>query len=88
MYGYFGDTTLDCFILFRPQKSARSKHEKEMSVSVPRTGLMLAAGLAAVLTLPANAAPGGDWQSLFDGKTLGGWKITDFAGHGKVDIEN
>src|SRR5216117_874822 len=31
---------------------------------------------------------GGDWQSLFDGKTLKGWKITDFAGHGEVNVEN
>lgn len=25
-----------------------------------------------------------DWQSLFDGKSLTGWKVTDFAGHGEV----
>jgi len=25
-----------------------------------------------------------DWVSLFDGKTLKGWAITDFAGHGEV----
>ncbi len=24
------------------------------------------------------------WQSLFDGKTLAGWRETDFAGHGEV----
>ena len=29
-----------------------------------------------------------DWQSLFDGKTLSGWKVTDFGGHGEVTVEN
>ena len=27
---------------------------------------------------------GHDWVSLFDGKTLKGWTVTDFAGHGEV----
>jgi len=27
-------------------------------------------------------------QSLFDGKTLAGWAVTDFAGHGEVKVEN
>ena len=30
---------------------------------------------------------GGEWQSLFDGKTLEGWKVTDFAGHGEVKVD-
>jgi type 1 glutamine amidotransferase len=29
-----------------------------------------------------------EWQSLFDGKSLEGWKVTDFAGHGEVKVEN
>ncbi len=28
------------------------------------------------------------WQSLFDGKTLKGWAITDFAGHGDVRVDS
>ena len=35
---------------------------------------------------PAQAAPG-EWRSLFDGKTLNGWKETPFAARGKVSIE-
>ena len=27
------------------------------------------------------------WQKLFDGKSLKGWSITDFAGHGEVKTE-
>lgn len=30
---------------------------------------------------------GGAWKPLFDGKTLKGWKITDFAGHGEVEVD-
>ncbi|MCA9245574.1 MAG: DUF1080 domain-containing protein [Planctomycetales bacterium] len=30
----------------------------------------------------------GETKQLFDGKTLGKWKVTDFAGHGKVQVED
>jgi hypothetical protein len=50
------------------------------------------------LTLAAAAVPfaGGaaqqaqpdEWESLFDGKTLGKWKKTEFGGEGDVTIEN
>jgi len=37
----------------------------------------------------ADAAPAvNDWKQLFDGKTLTGWKSTDFGGHGEVKVEN
>ena len=29
-----------------------------------------------------------DWRSLFDGKTLTGWKSTAFGGEGEVEVEN
>jgi hypothetical protein len=28
------------------------------------------------------------WKSMFDGKTLKGWKVTEFAGHGDVKAED
>ena len=34
------------------------------------------------------AAPAGEWKSLFDGKTLQGWKETDFPLKGKARVEN
>ena len=34
-----------------------------------------------------SAAISADWQSLFDGESLKGWKITDFAGHGEVLVK-
>jgi len=35
---------------------------------------------------PSNPA-GEDWKSLFDGKSLNGWKVTDFGGHGDVEVK-
>src|SRR5207249_10417956 len=29
-----------------------------------------------------------DWQKLFDGTSLLGWKVTEFAGRGEVNVEN
>lgn len=30
----------------------------------------------------------GEWQTLFDGKSLQGWRETTFSGHGTVRVEN
>lgn len=35
---------------------------------------------------PAALAPA--WKPLFDGNSLAGWKITDFAGHGEVKVKD
>jgi hypothetical protein len=37
-------------------------------------------------TSTANDADG--WKSLFDGKSLGDWKLADYAGTGKVHVED
>jgi hypothetical protein len=37
---------------------------------------------------PANSAPAEEWVPLFDGKSLDGWKVTDFGGHGEVTAED
>jgi hypothetical protein len=44
--------------------------------------LLCAALLAGQQTNPAN------WQSLFDGKTLGDWRETPFSRQGKVRVES
>jgi hypothetical protein len=36
---------------------------------------------------PAKADPKA-WKDLFDGKTLKGWKVTDFGGQGKVEVKD
>lgn len=54
-------------------------------------GLSLAIALSAPLRVSAaetNAPAGGKERSLFDGKTLSGWTVTDFAGRGEVVVEN
>ncbi len=35
---------------------------------------------------PAKPAKAGKWQSLFDGKTLTGWKKTNYGGEGEVYV--
>lgn len=40
---------------------------------------------ALALCLPAAAA---DWQSLFKGQSLDGWREAQFKGHGQVKVEN
>lgn len=46
--------------------------------------------LGRVLSLAAdtNSPAGGTAQALFDGTSLAGWAVTDFAGHGEVHIRN
>lgn len=36
---------------------------------------------------PASEANGVEWKPLWDGKTLKGWTVTDFAGHGEVAVD-
>lgn len=51
--------------------SSSADHHPPTAQSVPATQPVADAG----------------WQSLFDGKTLGNWKATDFGGQGEVKIE-
>jgi len=37
---------------------------------------------------PSQPFEGEGWVSFFDGKTLTGWRETDFAGHGAVELES
>jgi len=37
---------------------------------------------------PSSPESGGPWRSLFDGKSLAGWKETDFAGRGPVKVSD
>ena len=38
---------------------------------------------------PAAAVdPEPSWKSLFDGRTLAGWKIASFGGHGEVEVKD
>lgn len=37
---------------------------------------------------PPAPVPGEGWKSLFDGKSLGDWRITEFGGQGQVAVTN
>jgi hypothetical protein len=47
---------------------------------------------ARVPAAPATSKPDtgrdGEWEDLFDGRTLAGWRVTDFAGKGEVRVDN
>ena len=47
--------------------------------------LSITAGFFAGMLLAQPAA--GEWRSLFDGKSLAGWKESDFFGAGKVTVD-
>ncbi|MEW6355524.1 MAG: DUF1080 domain-containing protein [Planctomycetota bacterium] len=40
------------------------------------------------LTTALLVADEEEWESLFDGKTLKGWKATDFGGQGEVEVKD
>ena len=48
---------------------------------------VLACGAAGVLAGQSSTPPVG-WISLFDGKSLSGWKETPFSGRGKVQVKD
>lgn len=56
----------------------------------PRQSFLRLASAAAIFLVAAARTLAGDpeWKPLFDGKSLEGWKITDFAGHGEVEIKD
>ena len=39
-------------------------------------------------TMPAEPFEGEGWQPMFDGKTLTGWRETEFAGRGEVQCDS
>ena len=38
--------------------------------------------------MPSEPFPGDGWQNLFDGHSLAGWGVVNFAGHGEVEVES
>lgn len=51
-------------------------------------------GAGAAASAPATPAPaqaeeeGEEGELIFDGQSLKGWKVTDFAGHGEVEVKD
>jgi len=51
--------------------------------------MAMIARILLILALAAAAsAQSVQWTSLFDGKSLNGWKETEFSGHGKVEMKD
>ena len=36
---------------------------------------------------PPSPVAGQGWRALFDGRSLAGWRITEFGGHGRVEVQ-
>jgi len=80
------------------------EHSKRPLVAVAATALLLPAMMSLALEAaekspdagkpkaekPAtqSVTAGKPAKDLFDGKTLAGWKVTDFAGHGEVEVKD
>lgn len=67
-----------------------SKTEVELALPVQTEGqavVLSTQGQADVRGPKSDGNPDGAWKSMFDGKTLDGWKMTDFAGPGEVRVE-
>lgn len=59
--------------------------------SARRFRLLILLGLFWSSFVPASQAqdvPEPRWEALFDGKSLGGWKVTEFGGGGDVRVED
>ena len=82
--------------LRKHQSTCRTSMNKTTAVSlnatIPFLILFLSLCGSQVFSIQATfsgADEGGPpWESLFDGKTLRNWKVTNFGGEGEVSIEN
>ena len=58
---------------------------------LPALGAIVVAFACVVLAEDAKSPPAKaktEWRSLFDGKTLAGWKTTQFGAHAEPEVEN
>src|SRR5262245_41039555 len=74
-------TWTDSLIRFR----SRNISIAGMSVAIFRCACVRVAFLC---LLPASAQHARQWQPLFDGKSLDGWRDAPFKGRGAVRVEN
>src|SRR5437588_7923833 len=67
-----------------PQPATNTSTPAPAPTKKPRADLDFAEAAAR----PTSTLPGTGWNPLFNGKSLNGWKETDFAGRGEVSIEH
>jgi hypothetical protein len=98
--GFFWVSNLS-YVHFWGESSPRSGHRAGNTATltcmrIPRAGrrpvcLALFFGAVLIAQQPADttgAGAEGGWRPLFDGKSLAGWRESDFFGAGKVAVEN
>jgi Domain of Unknown Function (DUF1080) len=68
-----------------PPKKSSAAPKPVPPVTTPRVP---ADNLKEAAAKPSQPFEGEGWVSFFDGKTLTGWRETDFAGHGTVELES
>src|ERR1035437_7484672 len=61
---------------------------KEAAAPPPDTNAEVRIKLPVGAALPPVPFEGEDWEAMFDGETLAGWRETPFAGHGAVHCED
>lgn len=64
--------------------AAAAEQQAPAKSETPGAGEMLKGAAAK----PPVAFEGEGWKSLFDARTLAGWQVTEFAGHGPVHCES
>src|SRR5438045_3477627 len=74
--------------LLLPLAGCTTSQKAEESKPGPKAVTTAKASTAAPAPIgpPPNTPMTADSKPLFDGKTLKGWEITDFAGHGEVKV--
>ncbi len=65
----------------------RARRVVGLSVCVLAAMCLCSCGPASGGATWTQATPAGQWASLFDGKTLTGWKVPPFGGEGKVYVK-
>jgi hypothetical protein len=71
-----------------PSRSAGHSTQPQSSSAPAPTRRAPTEILREAASKPSEPLEGEGWVSFFDGKTLTGWRETDFAGHGMVEIES
>ncbi len=70
-----------------PKPAVAEKAPAAPVTTAPAPARDVDTNVLAAAAKPSAAWEGTGWKSLFDGQTLKGWQVTDFAGHGAVDCE-
>src|SRR6266571_2922205 len=72
----------------RARSSAQTESvQRQVTASSPASPPAPREDLQELAAKPAASFEGEGWQPLFDGKTLAGWRETDFAGRGEVQCQ-